>query len=346
MQLAQSLDSIGKRALAGYLALWGASTAYLALRGADWTFPVVSLLLFACTFGALGWFLTRKSDAPPVAVTAPRFQVAVLLAYLAIYAFVLVGWGLGAIKELVPPGAMREWLVLAYKLLIHVALPAALIAWAGGALADTFDPGLRRKGVVPALLILSGLMFGLLAVVSPSLAELAELGVTGGAILPLGACLVAVDGDRGGALRGIPVPGRPAIESGCLASVTAGRDPDRQCDLRADALAGTVPARRTRDRRLVDRSAGGCGILHRFALSHRGAVRRAVGTHAQSAAADHGARCGRCPAECRRDDSRFHLIPALRWRRSLRSNLRSCSIRCLTLSRHVAVMARKGGPLS
>lgn len=184
MQLAQSLDSIGKRALAGYLALWGASTAYLALRGADWTFPVVSLLLFACTFGALGWFLTRKSDAPPVAVTAPRFQVAVLLAYLAIYAFVLVGWGLGAIKELVPPGAMREWLVLAYKLLIHVALPAALIAWAGGALADTFDPGLRRKGVVPALLILSGLMFGLLAVVSPSLAELAELGVTGGAILP------------------------------------------------------------------------------------------------------------------------------------------------------------------
>ncbi|WP_374526795.1 lysostaphin resistance A-like protein [Novosphingobium sp.] len=69
-------------------------------------------------------------------------------------------------------------------MLIHIVFPAGLIAWAGGSLTDTFDAGLRRRGVVAALVVLSALMFGLVALLSPALRELAKLGITGGAVVP------------------------------------------------------------------------------------------------------------------------------------------------------------------
>ncbi|WP_374526796.1 hypothetical protein [Novosphingobium sp.] len=91
MNLSDFRTPAGKRAVAGYLTLWGLSTAYLALRGADWGFPIIALVLFALGFGSLGWFLTRRADAPAVAVAAPHKQAALLLGYLVLYAFVLVG---------------------------------------------------------------------------------------------------------------------------------------------------------------------------------------------------------------------------------------------------------------
>lgn len=173
----------GRRFLFGYLALWTLSVGYLALKGADWVFPIFSLLIFGGLLSSLGWWLTRKSDAPLVEVRNPQKQAPALVAYLAIYAFVLVGWGLGAVKDSFAPGVAQEVAELAYKLAIHVALPAGLVLLLGGALRDTFDPGLRRKGVMPALVVYSALFFGLLAVVSPSLRNLDAAGVSGGAIV-------------------------------------------------------------------------------------------------------------------------------------------------------------------
>ena len=174
----------GKRAAGIYLLLWAVSTGYLAVKGADWVFPIISLILFGIILSAVGWWLTRRSDAPAVAVSGPGRQTIWFIAYIALYAFLLAGYGLGAVKQAVADGPAQEWAVLAYKLLIHVLMPAGLIAWLGGSLSDSFDLGLRRRGVVVALFLFCGLMFLLIALVSPSLALLATAGVTGASILP------------------------------------------------------------------------------------------------------------------------------------------------------------------
>lgn len=164
--------------LLAYLAVWGIAVGYLAASGGDWTFPFISLLIFGVAFSAVIWLVTRKMDAPPVPVANPRRESIGLLAYLALYAVVLIGFGLGAVKHAIPPGPTREIVVLAYKLIIHVALPAAVIVSLGGAVRPLFDSGLKRPGFWVAFVVLCAVMFALLAVVSPSLKQIASLGLT------------------------------------------------------------------------------------------------------------------------------------------------------------------------
>lgn len=171
------------RALAAYLAVWGVSTAYLAATGGDWIFPIASLLIFGLILSSIIWFLTRRMNAPPVPVAHPKKESLSLVAYLALYAFLLIGLWLGSIKEAIPEGPNQEIAVLAYKLLIHVGLPVALLMALGGAVRPLFDPGTSRRGFWPALVILSGLMFALLAMVSPSLKQIAELRLDPAAVL-------------------------------------------------------------------------------------------------------------------------------------------------------------------
>jgi uncharacterized protein len=166
------LGRSGIRALLGYLAVWGAAVAYLALRGADWTFPIASLLIFGVALGAIIWFLTRRMDAPPVPVEQPAKQSIALLVYLAIYAVLLIGIWLGSVRQAVAPGPTQELAVLAYKLLIHVGLPAGILLLVGSKLTGMIDTGASRRGFWPALIILCGLLFALLAVVSPSLKQI------------------------------------------------------------------------------------------------------------------------------------------------------------------------------
>ena len=177
-------STTGRRALALYLAAWALATAYLALKRADWVFPIFSLLVFGALLSSLGWWTTRRADAPAVAVAAPGRQVVWFLAYVLLYAFVLVGWGLGALRAAIAPGQAQEVAVLAYKLVTHVAIPAALILGLGGALRDSFDTGHGRRGFWPTLAVFTALMFSLLAIVSPSLKDLADAGVAAWAIVP------------------------------------------------------------------------------------------------------------------------------------------------------------------
>ena len=177
MTRSEFLGPTGARALVGYVAVWGVSTAYLAATGGDWVFPIASLLIFGLMLGGLIWFLTRKMDAPAVPVANPRRQSLAFLGYIAVYAVLLIGIWLGSIKQAIPPGQTQELAVLAYKLLIHVGIPIAIIAVFGGALRPLFDTGIERRGFWPALIVLSALMFALLSVVSPSLRLIGALGL-------------------------------------------------------------------------------------------------------------------------------------------------------------------------
>jgi membrane protease YdiL (CAAX protease family) len=177
MDRSQLTDRTSVKALIAYLAVWGISTAYLAATGGDWVFPFASLIIFGLLLSGVIWFLTRHMNAPEVPVAKPKAESLGLLAYLALYAFLLVGIWLGTVREAVPEGPNQEWAVLAYKLLIHVGLPAAVILLLGGTVRPLFDSGLKRRGFWPALIVLSAIMFALLALVSPSLKQIGALNL-------------------------------------------------------------------------------------------------------------------------------------------------------------------------
>jgi uncharacterized protein len=183
MDKSQLTDRASVRALLIYLAVWGAATAYLAATGGDWVFPIASLVIFGLILSGIIWFLTRKMNAPEVPVVGPKRESLGLLAYLALYAFLLIGVWLGTVRNAVPEGPNQEWAVLAYKLLIHVGIPAAIILALGGAVRPLFDAGTERTGFWASLIVLSGLMFALLAVVSPSLEQIGELNLAPAAAL-------------------------------------------------------------------------------------------------------------------------------------------------------------------
>ena len=188
MDRSQLFDRAGKRAILAYIVLWGTAVAYLALSGGNWTFPVASLVIFGLILGSIIWFLTRKMDAPAVPVEQPAKQSIGLLVYLAIYALLFIGIWLGSIKHAIPPGRTQDLVVLGYKLLIHVGLPAGILLLLGSKLKGMFDSGARRRGFWPTLIVLCALMFALLAGVSPSLKEIAglQLGLAAAAVWVLG----------------------------------------------------------------------------------------------------------------------------------------------------------------
>lgn len=172
-------STVGRRpglaAVVLYLLLWSLSTFYLYRAGADWSFPILSLGIFGIGLSGLAWLLTRKSKAPAVPVGRPSVELSALLIYLLFYAFVVLGWALGAVKAAVPVGQAQEIAVLALKLLVHVAAPLGLLWLLRAPIRAMFDTGLSRPGFWPTLLVIGGILIGLLAVVSPSLGQIAAL---------------------------------------------------------------------------------------------------------------------------------------------------------------------------
>jgi uncharacterized protein len=175
------LPRIGSRAAAfvgSFLAIWAAATAYLAIKGADWTLPAISLGVFGAALPALGVALTRKASPPPIIVRRPRLELLALLIFLVVYAVAFLGWGMSATRAVFPAGREQDTLVLIVKLLVHVGAPAVLLAALGAKLAPLFNSGLGRPGFWPPLLILGAVILGLLCVVSPALSEIAALHAT------------------------------------------------------------------------------------------------------------------------------------------------------------------------
>lgn len=158
-----------------YAALWAASTAYLAVRGADWTFPLLSLGIFGGVCTGIAWWLTRRSGPPETPVARPGVELAAVLLYLLVYAFAFLGWGMGALRAMAAAGAEQDAIVLVGKLVAHVVLPAGLLMVLGARIAPLFDTGIGRRGFWPVLIVLSLIFLGLLSVVSPSLQQIAAL---------------------------------------------------------------------------------------------------------------------------------------------------------------------------
>lgn len=166
------------RVVALSLALWTACVIFLAATGGNFLFSISSLVLFGGLMSGLGILLTRKTNAPSVPVAHPARESFTLLAYLAFYVFVAFGPVMTAVKGAFPPGPTRELMVVGYKLIVHLLLPAILIFAVRGHLSGIFDPGLRRRGVLPILILFSAVMIGLVAALNSIFEKLSATGLS------------------------------------------------------------------------------------------------------------------------------------------------------------------------
>jgi uncharacterized protein len=171
--------SSSARWLAGYLAAWGLAVAYLAFKGGDWSFPIISLAVFGAALPGLALLLTRNARPAPIAILRPGLELAAVLGFLAIYAVGVLGWGMGAVRHALPPGREQELLVMGVKLAVHVLAPAALLAALGAQLRPLIRAHANRPGFWPPLIVLGLIILALLSVVSPALKQIASLHASG-----------------------------------------------------------------------------------------------------------------------------------------------------------------------
>jgi membrane protease YdiL (CAAX protease family) len=175
MALTSRIPARAAKFVSGYLLLWCAATAYLAAKGADWTLPTISLVVFGAALPLLSLPLTRNAAPPKIAVRRPTLELWAILGFLVLYAAGFLVWGMSATRAVFPAGREQELLVLVVKLLVHVAAPALLLAALGAKIAPLFDSRLGRPGFWPPLLLLGALILALLCVVSPALSEIEAL---------------------------------------------------------------------------------------------------------------------------------------------------------------------------
>jgi uncharacterized protein len=125
---------------------------------------------------AVAWALTRKTAPPAIAVARPALELGAVTVWLAVYAVVVLGFLFTQIKQTIPPGTRSyEIVMLAVKLSVHVVIPALLLKALGARIAPLAAPRLAARGVLPTLIVLGALLVGLVALASPSLANIAAM---------------------------------------------------------------------------------------------------------------------------------------------------------------------------
>ncbi len=161
-----------------FLALWGGSTAYLGATGADWTFPIISLGIFGVGLSAIAWLTTRGAKAAAIVVKNPAKESGALIIYMALYAVLFLGFGMGALREEIPEGQTQELAVMAAKVAVHIILPAILLIAIGGRLAPLFKSQVGPKQFWRTLIVIGAIILALLAVVTPSLKDISATNAT------------------------------------------------------------------------------------------------------------------------------------------------------------------------
>src|SRR5687768_4878977 len=111
--------------------LYASALALLAREpGFSLVEPLFVLIVVGGVFSALAWATTRRTAAAlePQPVAGPRDVVAVL-AYLALFAALVLGFGFTAVKDTVTTEPAQSIALLVVKLVTMVALPLALLVF-------------------------------------------------------------------------------------------------------------------------------------------------------------------------------------------------------------------------
>jgi uncharacterized protein len=170
------INAAAAGALALYAVVWCASAAVLFATGSDDAIaaPII-LLVTGIAFPLIAWALTRREVPPPIPVRRPGLELGVVLAFLALYAVFFTGYGLNAFHAAFAPGRPEAVLLVALKLVVHVVLPVLILLAVGAQPGALFTARLNTRGFWLVLLVLGAISLAFIAVVSPSLKQIAAL---------------------------------------------------------------------------------------------------------------------------------------------------------------------------
>lgn len=149
-------------AATGYACCYGAALAWLARSPAfEAGESLAALLIFGIGYSAVAWGVTRGCAAPPPPVRAPARETGLLVGYLALFAFAVLGVGLSAVQAALPDGRLEQTGVLALKLATMVALPVLLLLRRGYRWRELAGVGGLGRHGVRVLLVMGALLLGL-----------------------------------------------------------------------------------------------------------------------------------------------------------------------------------------
>lgn len=162
----------------GYLLVWGVAVAF-RLQSGDAMDAIICGVVFAGVLPPVVWFFTRKARPADIPVARPVIELSAVLAWLAIYAVVVLGWLFTWIKQTLPPQTQTyDVVMLAVKLAVHVAIPIVVLQLVGAKVGPLLAPRMGARGVLPLLIIVGGVFTGLMLVISPSLKEISAIKAT------------------------------------------------------------------------------------------------------------------------------------------------------------------------
>lgn len=134
-------------ALVLYGAAYAASLAVLARAPAFQAGESLAvLLIFGLGLTAVAWAATRAITPPSITVKRPRRESLAILAYLAVFAVLFLGFGLSAIREWLPDGRIERSGLLVAKLAAMVLLPALLFLGLGVGMRELLPQGSASVG--------------------------------------------------------------------------------------------------------------------------------------------------------------------------------------------------------
>lgn len=188
-----------KRYIAGYLILY-ALTLWVLARYAGFE-PGDALGVFATlgvVFTFLAWLFTRKSRAEAPRIARPGLEMGVVLAYLLLFAFGFLGYGLSWLKQEFADPRTHDVAVSVAKLVSMVLIPALLLKGLGHPLRETLRPNFHWRQHGLTLLGLGLLMMLFQAFGGQGLHRLSALHPsTGSLLLGVPLCFVYLCIDTG-----------------------------------------------------------------------------------------------------------------------------------------------------
>lgn len=178
MTLSPRVMAVG--AIVLYALAYGGS---LAVLGRDPGFEagesLAVLLIFGLGFSAAAWAATIGIQPAFHPVEQPRRESGAILGYLALFAVLVLGFGLSWVKDAVADGRPEEIAIMLLKLATMVALPALLFARLGYTRKELFGAlsrgGYMNSRLVRALLIMALLLLALQLTVGRGPARIAAL---------------------------------------------------------------------------------------------------------------------------------------------------------------------------
>ncbi len=152
--------------------------------------PLFVLVVLGIAFPLLGLRLTRGVTATPDPIARPRAEAGAALAWLAIFAFGVLGWGFSAVRAAVAQAAAQELAIVAVKLLAMVAIPVLILGSFGHRPRQLLAPNLHWPAIALPLAGMGLALLAFQAVFGRGLTTLGELAPGAGTLAwAIPACL-------------------------------------------------------------------------------------------------------------------------------------------------------------